>query len=142
MAKVNSSSLYNFQDGVTVTEANLDQNFEVMRVAQNDTDDRVTTLDSSLISTVVGASGAHKLKSAPITGITGSSVFEMMQSLKSLIDGVVLGDIPDGSITQAKLDPDVTTDIRISTNAEFRVEVRNTDPVSPVAGRIWLRSDL
>lgn len=40
MAKVEKSAMHDFQDSQIVTELNLDQNFELLRVAQNETDDK------------------------------------------------------------------------------------------------------
>lgn len=48
MAKVNKTALHDFVTGEFVREEHLDQNFEVLRVAINDTDARIDTLTQNV----------------------------------------------------------------------------------------------
>lgn len=59
---------------------------------------------AQLNATTTGASGAHLIGSATITGVTGTTVYAQLANLKTQIDGVAAGGIPDGSVTPAKLD--------------------------------------
>lgn len=74
-----------------------------------------------------------------------------LEWMKSQIDNVVLGQIPDGVYTDRSeflvhsTNGDIhktSTTIRSESTTEFRVEVRSADPTSPAVGRMWLRSDL
>jgi len=51
-----------------------------------------------------GASGADHVAATAITGETGATVQAQLESLKGLVDAVVLGGIPAGSVTDAMLD--------------------------------------
>lgn len=48
-------------------------------------------------------SGAEQIGSAPISGVAGGNVYAQLVALKALLDATVTGDIPDGTITDAKL---------------------------------------
>jgi hypothetical protein len=58
---------------------------------------------TDLQSNTAGSSGANKVGTSPITGVSGTTVQDMLSSLKNLINQTVLGQIPDGSITKTKL---------------------------------------
>lgn len=49
MAQVDQAALHNFVNGETVTDQMLDQNFEIVRVAQNETDTKTATHKNSVI---------------------------------------------------------------------------------------------
>jgi hypothetical protein len=51
-----------------------------------------------------GASGADHVAATAIAGVTGATVQAQLESLKGLVDAVVLGGIPAGSVTDAMLD--------------------------------------
>lgn len=78
-------------------------------------EDIVTYINSTLLvaleENTLGSSGAENLGCAAIAGVTGTKVRAMLVDLKAQIDAVVLGTIPDGSITAAKMDSDMTKDI-------------------------------
>ncbi|MET3699346.1 hypothetical protein SAMN05877753_10215 [Bacillus oleivorans] len=70
-----------------------------------------------LASTTDGNSGADNVKATAIAGLTGATVQTLLESLKALddsnkeyllsqIQGVTLGQIPDGTITPVKLSAD------------------------------------
>lgn len=65
---------------------------------------RLNALIDALLSKVPGSSGADKLGSAPIDGVTGTTVRQQLIDLKDQINGLLLEDvaIPDGSLTKAK----------------------------------------
>lgn len=60
-----------------------------------------------LSSTELGNDGSRLIGVDVIPGITGTNVNEVLRNLKEQLDGVVLGSIPDGSITSEKLAPDL-----------------------------------
>ncbi|MCK9480000.1 MAG: hypothetical protein M0R40_10970 [Firmicutes bacterium] len=69
------------------------------------------TLIPQLEATAEGQSGAHKIGSAEISGVTGENIYAQIENLKAQIDGVSQGAVPDASITNAKLAADaVETD--------------------------------
>lgn len=72
-----------------------------------------STLTTELESTTVGASGAHSVGSAPITGVTGTNVYAQMASIFSQLQAAVIGQIPDGSITPVKLSFDPATQVEL-----------------------------
>lgn len=58
---------------------------------------------SSLVSRAVGNDGSRLIGVDLIPGVQGTNVNEVLRNLKSQIDAVSLGDIPDGSLTSEKL---------------------------------------
>lgn len=54
-----------------------------------------------------GESGADKIGSAAIGGVPGLTVRAQIESLKEQIDGAYLDQIPDESLTNSKLSPDI-----------------------------------
>lgn len=77
-----------------LTKANLDARDEELRLALNVV---VNALNATTAAGLVGAV-------AP-TGLVGSNVQTILSALKTAIDGVALGAIPDGSLTDAKFSP-------------------------------------
>lgn len=59
-------------------------------------------------STTPGSSGAEIVGSAPISGVAGTNVYAQLVDLKNQINQMILGQIPDGTITKAKLAFDPT----------------------------------
>lgn len=96
MAQVNPGSLTDWQNGQTVTAEAYKQERQIIYTAIN-------TNDTTLLSTTAGNSGADYVKSAPITGVTGTSVYAQLANIASQISQAVLGQIPDGSLTDVKL---------------------------------------
>ena len=58
-------------------------------------------------STTPSTSGTEILGARAITGVTGATAYAQIGDLKTQIDGVVLGSIPDDSLTNAKLGTDI-----------------------------------
>lgn len=131
----------------------------------------LNNLVDSLLSTTVGDSGADNLGIQPIEGIEGTKIPDMLKALRDIdednynsllvqLQGLTLGQIPIGSITEDRLAFDPATQpefnvhlqneeihktssqVRSDAAKPFIVEVRTTDPVTPEVGRIWYRSDL
>lgn len=69
--------------------------------------DMVQALIDELEATTADASGAHEIGSAAISGVTGSTVYAQLASLKGMIDALVAVSVPDGSIDDDKLATDV-----------------------------------
>lgn len=63
----------------------------------------INSVIDQLNSIVALSSGAENIGSAPITGVTGATVYAQIADIKSQLTGLVLGLIPDGTITAAKL---------------------------------------
>lgn len=70
-----------------------------------------STLLVALEENTLGSSGAENLGCAAIAGVTGTKVRAMLADLKDQIDAVVLGTIPDASITASKMAADMQKDI-------------------------------
>lgn len=73
--------------------------------------DQILKLLNDLISELedktTGCSGAEKIGSAAIGGVTGLTVRAQIESLKEQIVGITLNEIPDESLTNSKLSPDI-----------------------------------
>ena len=80
------------------------------QIATGTLDGRYFT-ETELQSTTTGTSGADKIGSGAISGVTGTTVYTQMASLKSQVDFGIMGQIPDGSITDIKLS-DASADIK------------------------------
>lgn len=68
-----------------------------------------TTINKLTQSTEDGDSGAHNVKCATISGVDGTTVYAKLVALKALIDALVVGAIPIGSISEAMLSFAVAT---------------------------------
>lgn len=134
----------------TMTAAEVKAQFDA---APNEVREYLNKLIDVLQSDVDGDSGADNIKATPIS-TSPDTVQGILEWLNSQIGTAVLGQIPDGTITQQKLAFDPMTQeefnqqikspeaIRSDNKTKLVVEVRTTDPVSPEPGRIWFRSDL
>jgi hypothetical protein len=88
-----------------------------------------------------GDSGA---KYIGITSFDGSpdKLQDALQWLKTQINEAAIGQIPDRSIPEIKLASTVGGTIRSTANQPLVIEVRDSDPQTPVIGQMWLRRDL
>ncbi len=66
-------------------------------------DDCINPLIDELSATTSGDSGADSIGSGVIDGVIGDTVQAKLESLKSITDNIVMGQIPDSSITPSKL---------------------------------------
>lgn len=62
--------------------------------------------ETELQSTTDSSAGADKIGATAVSGLTGATVQALLESLKTTIDNVVLGVIPDASSTDVKLSND------------------------------------
>lgn len=62
---------------------------------------------SQLSSTELGNDGSRLIGVDIIPGVTGSTVNAVLRNLKEQLDAVVLGSLPDGSVTSEKLAPNL-----------------------------------
>lgn len=114
MSQVNPASLTNWQNGQTITAELYKQEREILYTSINDNYTRIINLQS----TTAGSSGSQYVGSAPITGVTGTTVYTQLQNIFSQLSGVVLGQIPDASITLAKLSSALQTTINNKAEAK------------------------
>lgn len=63
------------------------------------------TLIPALESTTDGTSGADQIRATAVSGLTGTSVQALIESLKTYADSLSMGAIPDESLTNIKHDP-------------------------------------
>lgn len=59
--------------------------------------------EAEMGSTTVGSSGATKIGASSDTGVTGATVEAQIKQLKTEQTGIVLGEIPDNTLTEAKM---------------------------------------
>lgn len=85
-------------------KAAFDSRSETMKAAHNG-------LIDDLTSVTPGSSGAEQIGSAPIAGVVGDTSHEQIADIKAQLNGAVAGQVPDGSLTQQKMSPDVQTAI-------------------------------
>ena len=70
---------------------------------------KVNNLIISLTSAEDGDSGADNIKATAISGLSGGTVQVLLEAIHSEIVDVVVGALPDASVTEAKLAADVLT---------------------------------
>ena len=64
-----------------------------------------------LLATTDGSSGADSIGVTTIPGVTGATTQAVLESLKTLIDNAVTGNIPDNTLTEAKMANEMKKDI-------------------------------
>lgn len=74
------------------------------------------------LNAIDGIKGSALIGTPAITGVSGTTVKEQLASLKSLITSVVLGQIPDNSLTNAKLG----SDVKVGSLAELITTVKTS----------------
>ncbi len=95
------SSLPDHPSAEGITAAQLKAVFDSN--ANNEIKTSVNGIINNLLSKTINDSGADNIGSTVIPGVNGENVRAQLVALKNLIDAVVLGQIPDGTITDAKL---------------------------------------
>jgi hypothetical protein len=85
----------------------FDSSPEELRVALNGIID-------DLLSTIAGTSGAEAVGSAPISGLTGTSVYAQLVALEAQIQALVGGVLPPGVVTSAMLQDGAVTHVKLS----------------------------
>jgi hypothetical protein len=73
-------------------------------------------LIDALNSTTPGNSASENLGAAAITGVAGATLYAQIVDLKAQINSAVTGQIPDGTVTPAKLSFDPATQIELNNN--------------------------
>lgn len=80
-----------------------------------------------------GTSGAGKIGTSPISGVSGITVQDMLASLKASINQTVLGQIPDGSISEQKLSFEPATQLELDEHkADDAIDAHNATNISIV----------
>lgn len=112
MANINKSVLHNFRDGEVVHDVHLNQTVEVLRVAINDTDDRVTNHQNApvldhpdgSVTTEKLADGAVTTKKLANAAVTTLKIADRNVTTQKIAYGAVGTDeIADGAVTGTKL---------------------------------------
>ena len=98
---------------------------------------RLNALIDDLMSVVSGY-GADSIGSPIIADVNGTTVQAKLQDLKNQIDGVVLGAIPDGSITNTKFTTEAVPTNPISgyTMPAFTTSLVDTDQLIVALGKL------
>lgn len=101
---------------------------------------------SQLSSTELGNDGSRLIGIDAIPGISGTNVNDALRSLKEQLDSVVLGSIPDASITSDKLAPNLNFIGTITINGDriltigdrvISLSASSTDAQIPSAKAVW-----
>jgi len=97
------ADLPNDTDGLTPAQlkAKYDEAANLLKTYLNN------TLTVELESTTDGSSGADKIGATALNELSGETVQAILEYLKTQIDGVTLGEIPDDSLTNVKLNTDI-----------------------------------
>jgi hypothetical protein len=69
----------------------------------------INNLIDALNNATLSSSGSENLGSAPITGVAGATAYAQLVDLKAQLNASVLGTIPNGSLTDIKLDNGATS---------------------------------
>lgn len=98
---------------------------------------------NKLIDALTAATAAASIGARGSDG-ADSNLQAALDSILAQLQGIALGQIPDGSITKQKLafTAPTSSEIRADAAKPLMVEARTTDPQVPLIGQIWLRSDL
>lgn len=84
---------------------------------------------SKLKNVTAGQSGAEFVASAPITGVTGATVYAQLASLKSLLDAITANNwvttlrIADNAVTTTKIPDEGITGAKLGANAVTNVKI-------------------
>lgn len=101
--------------------------------------ERVNALIAKLESSLTGG-GSSNVGSPPISGVDGTTVLTQLQSLKEQLTEVVVGTIPDGTITKDKFvdfDGDVMdAELTGYSEAENAADINDTDSVVAAFGKL------
>lgn len=73
--------------------------------------DYINILLARLHSQTLGSSGSEEIASATISGVTGNTVYQQLANIYLQIGNIVLGQIPNGSLTTEKIDLKFKSDI-------------------------------
>lgn len=96
---------------------------------------------ADIVTKALAASTASGTSTTPITGVTGSNVQAMLSSLQSNIVATILGQIPDGTITTAKIADNSITTAKLAdgavTNAKLEATVQTTLFNASVASEVY-----
>lgn len=103
------SNIQTLLDEPTESAAQLKALFD--KGAEDIVDYLNTVLLVALEENTLGSSAAESIGCGAISGVSGTKIRAMLVDLKSQIDGVALGSIPDGSIAAVKMAADMTKDI-------------------------------
>lgn len=104
------ADLPNDTDGLTPAQlkAKFDEAVNLLKTYLND------TLIAELESTTDGSSGADRIGATALNAFSGETVQAILEYLKTQIDNTVLGQIPDGSVTEVKLSFDLATQTELN----------------------------
>lgn len=98
-------------------------------------------LTANLTATTDGDSGADNIKATSISGLIGSNVQTLLEAIHAEIIEVVVGSLPDASVTAAKLASDVNDFIDtyitsiLSTQSEVLTGTDNDKLITPLSLR-------
>lgn len=110
---VSVNNVSELPDEPTITAAQLKAVFDKYGI-----DDKTftnETLIAELESATPGSSGSENIGSAPISGITGDTIYEQLASLINTIIGVEVGAIPNGTLEETKM-ADIYRNVSITYN--------------------------
>lgn len=83
----------------------------------NQVKDFINNTLTVLEGNVSGRNGAGEVGSLPISGVSGDTVYEQLCDLKSQLNGITLGSVPDLSITTQKIAEGAVTADKLDPNA-------------------------
>lgn len=86
----------------------FDSSPEELRLALN-------AVIDNLLSQVGGQSGAENIGSAPIAGLSGTSVYAQLSGVEAQIQSLVAGVLPPGTVTNAMLQDGAVTLAKLDT---------------------------
>lgn len=101
---------------------------EYFDAAPNEVRVALNALVDALQSETIGDSGAKNIGVTPLSGGSPDNVQEVLEWLKTQLDNATAGEIPDGSITLAKLAFNIKDEVLVpdeTTNKKYKWVIEN-----------------
>lgn len=107
----------------------------ILQRQHNQTRDYINSIVDTLNSSNEGSSGSESIMSPFIEGVNGNNVFEQIKDIKRQINDTAEGNIPDSSVSEAKIQNEAITNSKIK-DGEISTEKLRNDLTAPFANDV------
>lgn len=94
----------------------MDSSTQALQTAHN-------ALIDDLLNSSTGTSASEQLGSAPITGVTGSTVYTQLAYIEGQVQDIIGGSVPPGTITGAMIQDNAITLAKMADNSVSTAEI-------------------